>query len=328
MTSQENPQPAEGEPPQRDIVRQEPKSTDEQTQTAPSPEFLNPVISEREVGRLELLYRRLSVSPRIARVLATSSGRCTEYRPDKQPTFGELIWGGVRTIYDVDLSTHTTQIDASPPSRGDTIAFLATVDLQWHVADPSMFVHTGIDNIKQAVAPALLSHLRAVTRQHDVDQLESAELAANKALTNEALGKDALGAEFGLSVQAYVRLTMDESSLRHAAIQREVDLFRSIIASGDYDQFALQLALKPGTIDTVVKLLVDERDNHRKAVFDFVTRLLESDALDRWQIDDQVRTTLQWLRDSGYKVLTGTDETRRASFGENHRMQPGESSPP
>jgi hypothetical protein len=70
-------------------------------------------------------------------------------------------------------------------------------------------------------------------------------------------------------------------------------------------------------------MLVAERDSHRQAVFDFVTRLLESDALDRWQIDDQVRTTLQWLRDSGYKVLAGSDEARRFSYGENHREPVG-----
>jgi len=148
--------------------------------------------------------------------------------------------------------------------------------------------------------------------------LEKAEEAANARLR-----RSMLGTEFGLELEVFIRLAMDEISLTNAVIARKVELFRRIISTGDFNQFALELALQPSDIGTVVKLLVDERDSHRQAVFDFVTRLLESDALDRWQIDDQVRTTLQWLRDSGYKVLAGSDEARRFSYGENHREPAG-----
>jgi hypothetical protein len=46
-----------------------------------------------------------------------------------------------------------------------------------------------------------------------------------------------------------------------------------------------------------------------------VTKLIESGAIERWEIDDQVRTVLQWLKDTTNRVITGTDEARRASLG-------------
>jgi hypothetical protein len=322
MTRSETAPDSPDEPAKSAAENETHESSEPQPQTEP-PEFRSPIVGERQVGRFEFLYRRLPVSARMARVLVSSSGQCVEYRPDRQPTTGELLWGGTRMVYDVDLGVHVARIEAAPPSRGDKVAFRATIDLIWQVTDASKVVLAGIDDVRQAVSPSLLYHLRSVTREHDIDASEDAEAAANKALDNESLG-----AEFGLSLQVFVRLTMDEPSLEHAAIRRRVDLFRTIIAAGDYDQFALQLALKPDDIETVVKLLVGERDSHRQAVFDFVTRLLESDALDRWQIDDQVRTTLQWLRDSGFKVLAGTDGTRAVSFGENYRKPPDGSTPP
>ncbi len=294
------------------------KSDDENQRQRPvrpqRPEFRNPIVNERQVSRFEFLYRRPPVSAQVARVFVSSSGHAVEYPPDKQPTTGELLWGGARTMYDIDTGVHVTQIEAAPPSHGDKVAFHASVDLVWRVVDPSKVVLNGVKDVGMTVSPFLLCRLRAVTRQYEIEAPEKAEKAAN-----EEFDSANLGAEFGLSMRVFVRLSMDDSSLVHAAIQRKVEVFRDIIAAGDYNQFALQLAMNPHDVHTVVELLGKERDSHRQAVFDFVTRLLESDALDRWQIDDQVRITLQWLRDSGYKVLTGTDEARPVSFGENQR---------
>jgi hypothetical protein len=311
MTQPEPEQQPAAEPEQPEPV----KKAEPQPPPGP-PEVRSPIVGERQVGRFEFLYRRLPVTARLARVLVTSSGRRVVYGPGKQPTTGELLWGGVRMVYDVDLGSHVTQIVAAPPSRGDKIAFRADIDVIWHVTDASAVVLAGVDDVRRITAPSLLCRLRAVTRRYEIADSKIAEEAANHELRNSTVGAD-----LGLSLEVFIRLAMDEPTLNQAEIQREVDHFRKIIAAGDFNQFALQLAVKPGDVGTVVKMLADERDSHRKAVFNFVSRLLESDALDRWQIDDQVRTTLQWLRDSSHKVLAGTDEIRKFSYGENHREQ-------
>jgi hypothetical protein len=289
--------------------------TPEKPQSRPRPpQSRGPIVGERDVGRFEFLYRRLPTSAHVAHVLVTNSGRRVVCQPDKHPTTGELLWSGARTVYEVDLGIHVIRIVATPPSQGDKTAFRAVIDVIWKVADPAKVVLTGLSDVRQAVSPSLLHQLRAITRQYKIAELENAEETAN-----ERLRHSTLGAEFGLTLEVYVRLTMDEASLYNATVQRKVDLFRKIISAGDFNQFALELALEPNDIGAVVKMLMDERDSHRQAMVDFVTRLLESDALDRWQIEDQVRTTLQWIQDSGNKVITGSDEARKFSYGENHR---------
>jgi hypothetical protein len=309
---------AQPQKPQKPQQPEAPEKPDKPQSRPRPPQSRGPIVGERDVRRFEFLYRRLPASARVARVLVTSSGRQVVYRPDKQPTTGELLWSGARAVYEVDLGVHVTQIVATPPSQGDKTAFRAVIDVIWRVTDPAKVVLTGLGDVRQAVSPSLLYQLRTITRQYKIAELEKAEEAANGRLRHSTLG-----AEFGLKLEVFVRLTMDEASLTHATVQQKVELFRRIISAGDFNQFALELALEPNDIGTVVEKLVDERDSHRQAVFDFVTKLLESDALDRWQIDDQVRTTLQWLRDSGYKVLAGSDEARKFSYGENHREPVG-----
>ncbi|RKT69296.1 hypothetical protein DFJ66_2504 [Saccharothrix variisporea] len=217
----------------------------------------------------------------------------------------------VRTVYEVDLGIHVSTVEAHLPSRGDKIYFNATVDLEWKVADPAQVVRAGVTDVRKVLSPRLLARLRAVTRRFDIADAAQAENCAN-----EELDDDSLGADCGLWVRPHVRLAMDDTSLGQSDIQRKVDHFRTIIAEGDFDQFALQLTLKPQDIDSVVKVLVDERDSRLRATFDFMNRLLESDALDRWQIDDQVRTALQMAQESIFRVLTGSGQPRLIPSGE------------
>jgi hypothetical protein len=107
---------------------------------------------------------------------------------------------------------------------------------------------------------------------------------------------------------------MDKQTEHNLRLASEVQAFKALIEGGDIDQFALQLAQNPQQVRPVVEALVKERDTHRRQVFDFVNNLLASDALDRWQIDDQVRVTLEWLKVSINRVISGTDEARQLSF--------------
>ncbi|MEV0675326.1 hypothetical protein AB0I60_02255 [Actinosynnema sp. NPDC050436] len=271
----------------------------------------SPIVDELHVKRFELLYRRLPVGARVARVFVTRSGNCLTYPATGQPTTGELVWNRVRTVYEVDLGIHVSTVEAELPSRGDKVHFKATVDLEWQVTDPAQVVQAGVTDVRRALSPRLLARLRAVTRRFDIADAAEAENCAN-----EELDDDSLGADRGLRVRPHVRLAMDDTSIGQSDIQRKVDHFRTIIAEGDFDQFALQLTLQPRDIGTVVKVLVDERDSRLRATFDFMNRLLESDALDRWQIDDQVRTALQMAQESIFRVLTGSGQPRRIPTAE------------
>lgn len=188
-------------------------------------EIRSPIIGERRIKPFEFLFRRLPVTSRVAHVLVTSAGRRKVCGPEEQPTTGELLWGGYRMAYDVDLGIHVTQLEATSPSKGDMIAFRAAMDLIWKVEKPEKVVLAGVDDVRLALAPFLLQHLRTVTREHQITVPQEAESHANAYFREHPVG-----VRFGLSVEVFVRLAMDEPTLNHDAIQRKVKLFRDIIA--------------------------------------------------------------------------------------------------
>ncbi|MFJ8962119.1 hypothetical protein ACIRG5_22290 [Lentzea sp. NPDC102401] len=300
--SEEVPAQTEHRPP----VAEQTKDRERPPVPVAGPDFGSPVVDELHVRRFELLYRRLPVGAQVARVFVTRSGACLTYPATEQPTTGELVWKNIRTVYEVDLGVHVSTVEALLPSRGDKIYFKATIDLEWKVINPTEVVRTGVTDVRKVLSPRLLARLRAVTRRFGISDAAEAENDANRELNDDSLGMDR-----GLWVRPHIRLAMDDTSLEQSDIQRKVDHFRTIIALGDFDQFALQLTLKPEDIGSVVKVLVDERDSRLRATFDFMNRLLESDALDRWQIDDQVRTALQMAQESIFRVLTGSGQQPR-----------------
>lgn len=268
-----------------------------------------PITDQHQISRLEFVRRRLPAKPWVARVFVKSTGELAAFSRDKQPTTGELLWGGFHSMYEVDLSLRRLTLEITLPSTGDAFVFRAEVDLQWRVEDPELVVRKGITDIRKVVIPLLLDRLRQVTRFRRADEVEAAENAANG-----SFGHKWLADEYGLWTQVLVRLRMDKQKEHNVRLKSEVEVFKTLIKGGDLDQFALQLAQNPQEVAPVVEALFNERDTHRREVFSFITRLIESDALDRWQIDDQVRVTLQWLQASIHRVLSGTDDARQLSF--------------
>jgi hypothetical protein len=304
----------------------------------PSPagsQSFQPILAERAVGRFEFLHRKPSIRARVALVLVTTRGQHAVFEPNRPPTLGELLWKGVRTQYEVDTGLHHTSISVDLPSNDEAFGFPAEIDLQWRVSDPSKVVTDGITDVREAMRPSLLARLRGVTRRFDIEDAAGAEQAAN-----DELAARPVGVEFGLQVDAFLRLAIDQSSRAHASTMRgivrettvedstqvlrelrerhnrelltgRVDHYRTIMAAGDLDQFALQLAQNPDDVQAVISMAKDERETNRRQTVDFVSRLIDSGAIDRWEIDDQVRTALQWLRDSTNRVIAPAELPER-----------------
>jgi hypothetical protein len=278
-----------------------------------------PIVGEHHFGRLRVFHRRTPMRPWVARVFILGNGRMVEYGRDKQPTTGELLWGGYRTMYEVDLALHRLGLEITLPSSGDEFVFRAVADVQWRVSDPKLIVLRGVTDIRDVMVPQLLDGLRKATRSLLATEVEQAEKSANAQFQENWLTED-----YGLRTNVHVRLRLDKQQEENARLFADVQAYKSLIAAGDLDQFALQLARDPEKVDEVVRLLVQERDTHRREVCDFLTKLLDSDALDRWQIDDQVRVLLQWMDASISRVLTGTDSARPDPFADSpYRLRPG-----
>ncbi|WP_410633120.1 hypothetical protein [Amycolatopsis sp. cmx-4-83] len=295
------------EPNWREDAKQE-TSPEEEVRTV-EPSNVKPLVGEYRIGRLDFLVRRAPARPWIALVFVHKNGTMTTLRDGKQPTLPQLLWGGFRSQYEVDMSLRRLTLAITLPSAEDVFVFRAAVDVQWRVVAPELVVKGGLTDIRRVLVPQLLEGLRQETRSLRVGDVESAEKAAAARFEHAWLEE-----EHGLRTTVLVRLRMDKQAEHNLRLASEVQAFKTLIKGGDIDQFALQLAQNPQQVGPVVQELVKERDTHRRQVFDFITKLLASDALDRWQIDDQVRVTLEWLKVSINRVISGTDEARQLSF--------------
>jgi hypothetical protein len=269
-----------------------------------------PIADERQIGLFEFFRRISLVKPRTATVLITARGDYVVYSPDRPPTASELIRKRARFLSEVDMGHHQARIRGDLPCKGDAFGFRATVDLHWRVCDPATVVRDGVRDVRTALEPPILGRLRPITREYTVEKAEDAEKAANAELRTMPEV-----AAFGFDAAAFVRLGMDDAARDRVRMEKRVSAYRTIIAAGDLSQFALRLAENPKDVAEVISLLIKERDSHRHDTVDLVTKLIESGAIERWEIDDQVRTVLQWLKDTTNRVITGTDEARRASLG-------------
>jgi len=283
-----------------------------------------PILSECTLGRFEPLFRRYHVRARTALVLVNKRGKLFPFSPEGMPTIGELMWKGPGTLYEVDMGLHWTRLEFELPSLNEAVPFRAVVDLEWRVDDPAKVVRNGIKDVRKALYPHLHHRLSLLTRKRSMDEVSAVEKDAFAWLTNQRVGKD-----YGLWTQVFIRMNMEEKirNVRHdIAVEHETQVLRllreesttvlmnkrverylAIIGAGDYNQFALQLAQNPDEAMAVVKMLHENRRN----VINFVTHLLDSGAIDRYEINDQVRAALEWLEQATDTVLHPLEQPAR-----------------
>ena len=301
--------------------------------TSPESSSFSPIIRERRLRRSEILVRR-QVRAHVGLVLVTVTG--THYfPPEKQPTIGELFWKGGGTLFEIDMGQHWTPIELDMPSQSEAFSFHATADVEWRVENPLRIVTDGVHDIRTVLRTQLWQRLSPITRAFEIEDSANAEAAAAASLADLPIGT-----EYGLRTRVFLRLRMDALAVEHASavrdvrreialerdtqvlrllreesraalIDRRITRYRSVLLSGDFDQFALQLAHNPDEVPAVIQMLREERNNNRRAVTDFVTHLLDSGAIDRHEISDQVRNALQWVKDASDPVLAAPGASDR-----------------
>jgi hypothetical protein len=152
----------------------------------------------------------------------------------------------------------------------------------------------------------------------------------------EALKLELLGAEYGLWTRAVVQLAPDKAAIEHhakmtklnwaiaeekaqqqlrllqdmnqqAIIDGRIAVYRAIIARGDTDRFALQLANNPGDVAAIHQIIREEQQANRRDTVDFVARMVDSGVIERHEVGDQAAEALQWLKESTARVLREHD---------------------
>jgi len=183
----------------------------------------------------------------------------------------------------------------------------------------------------------------------------------------KATDRRCLGAEYGLWTRVIAHLELDKAATEHNAkmkqyewaIQEEeaehklrllqnrnqqeitkerMEIYRRIIAADDAERFALRLSQHPDEISAVTAIIREDQLNRRHDTIDFISRMVESGVVERWEVSDQVREVLQWLTEATVRVLTDNDRLeadgariprqRRRGRGQPIEQPPGAQPPP
>lgn len=149
----------------------------------------------------------------------------------------------------------------------------------------------------------------------------------------DATKRDCAGAKYGLWTHAITQLTLDEVAAEHRtrmlklkwAIEEEeaeqelrriqdknqreitterIKVYREIIAAGDVERFALRLASNPDDISAITTIIREDQLTSRRDTIEFISHMVDSGVIERWEVSDQVREALEWLRDATARVVT------------------------
>ena len=156
----------------------------------------------------------------------------------------------------------------------------------------------------------------------------------------DATDRECLGAEYGLWTRAIAHLALDKAATEHNAkmmklkwaIEEEeaehrlrvvqnrnqqeitaerMEIYRKIVAAGDVDRFALRLASHPDDISAIMAIIREDQLTSRRDTIDFISRMVESGVVERWEVSEQVREALEWLTDATARVVT--DKNHRST---------------
>jgi hypothetical protein len=157
--------------------------------------------------------------------------------------------------------------------------------------------------------------------------------AGSQQVKPETRDQGCLGAEYGLWTRAVTHLTLDQAAIEHNtkmmklkwAMEEEeaeqrlritknknqqeittarIAVYRGIIAAGDVERFALRLASHPDEISDITAIIREDQLTSRRDTIDFISHMVDSGVVERWEVSDQVREALEWLRDATARVVT------------------------
>ena len=102
--------------------------------------------------------------------------------PGDRLTAGEVRWGQIRKLFEVDVTEHPLQFTAVFPCRDDTGGFKAEVALHCIVTDPAAVVRRGVRDVARVLFPPVTETLRRVCGRYPAEDYQQAEAAGLNAI--------------------------------------------------------------------------------------------------------------------------------------------------
>lgn len=187
-------------------------------------------------------------------------------------------------------------------------------------------------------------------------EIDITALAGIKQAMQNVAKRGCAGTEYGLWTHAITQLTLDEAATEHStkmlklkwAIEEEkaeqelrrikdknqqeitterIRVYREIIAAGDVERFALRLASNPADISAITAIIREDQLTSRRDTIEFISRMVDSGVVERWEVSDQVKEALEWLRDATARVVTDKNHRDAEMESGRHQRRRGRSKP-
>lgn len=139
--------------------------------------------------------------------------------PGDRLTAGEVRWGQIRTLYEVDVTEHPLEFRDAFPCKDDIGGFRATVKLTCRVADPAAVVNRGIRDAARVLLPPVTETLRRVCGGFAAEHYQEAEEAGLAAIRSLETGPGHDSA-FRIS-QVHLVLALDDAAAAYVRERKE-----------------------------------------------------------------------------------------------------------
>jgi hypothetical protein len=139
--------------------------------------------------------------------------------PSDRLTAGEVRWGQIRTLFEVDVNEHPLEFEDAFPCNDDIGGFRAVVRLTCSVTDPSAVVTRGIHDVGGVLLPKVTETLRRVCGQYAAEDFQQAEVAGLAAIRSLETGPGH-DAAFQIS-HIHVVLSLDDAAATYIRDHKE-----------------------------------------------------------------------------------------------------------
>lgn len=150
---------------------------------APVPEALgpaNPILSEAELQRWSVSAPRPTPKANTRLVFVDSKGHVLA--PPRPMTLSEVVWGGLRRVYEVDMREHRARFHAQVPCREKGFSFDVHFELSWRVHDPARVVKDGRTEVGPVYRSYLVERVSELSERYGLEERLAAERALKQAL--------------------------------------------------------------------------------------------------------------------------------------------------
>ncbi|MFI6145439.1 hypothetical protein [Streptomyces sp. NPDC051109] len=264
--------------------------------------LIDPVLTVRQLGRFG---RVPTVPTRIdhALVCSTARGAYDTYLPPHRPRAARRRY---TAVYEVDMGIHPVRTRILLPSSDDAHEFEVTVEIDWQVADPALFVRSGHRDVPRLLLGTLERAARPVTRQFPISASDAAESAVLSAVPKRGpLGEDA-----GLRAEWTVRVRRDALNIEHARRLQDIEhrtaedvetkrgqlevqqyeakriaFYREYLDRGGIDAWAMHLAQHPEDSKEAMTALTEDHRSQLTAQLDLVKAVLDKGGAEPFELE-------------------------------------------